>query len=361
MTGVLREHDPRPDRAESIGFSASNLPISHHIVVLGHLPRLHLRDLDQVTLISSVPMWAEQGVSVRTSSGRIVALADLRRYPLGEPVREVLLEDLLTTREQEACLNLPALGASVARHIPATTPVLQRVHVPDAATVLPLVDEAAHGNVSAGLLRELCKHAADRQRRLSRLFTRRWHASAAARRPVQVELAFELEAVTDRLGRALARGRIPSADSLVQAAERQDPLWRQLVQRLRPTRASDLSTLASVAARLRAARSTVRGPRLAVAIDTFAQYPMGRRAQEVRTLLRGRCHRVDYPMIGLYMRSGAWPLGVAHRAQLECAHELRWRTADEADRPVALTAEAGLPPLAVPGTPVSSQLPGAQR
>ncbi|MFI7643565.1 hypothetical protein [Nonomuraea sp. NPDC049400] len=351
----MGQQDLLSDRAD-IGSGGWHLPDSPHVVVSGHLPRAHLRELKQVILISSVPLWGERGACVRTRSGRIVALAD----PVAEPVRGVLLEDRLTRWEQEACLLLPSLAASMAWHIPATVPVLQRVHAPDTAILLPLVDEAAYGNVPAGLLRELSEHAADRQQRLIRLVTRRWQASAGGCRPVEVELSAELEAVADRLARALARGRIPSPDSLVQAAERQGPLWRQLVRRLRPTRASDLSALSMMAAQLRAARSTAREPRLAVTIDSIAQYAIGQRTQEARTLLRGRCHSVDYSMIGLYVRSRPW-LGAAHRAQPDAAHEPRWRAADEADHQDGLPAEARRLSPAEPSPRVSSQPPGALR
>ncbi len=127
-------------------------------------------------------------------------------------------------------------------------------------------------------------------------------AAMAGRRPVRLDVWPELTAVALHLRAALARGRVPTLEELVDLACQQDQLWKELIALEPPSSPLEFGYLTYVASALRAGMPG-NGPRLVVFVDDPYEWRILERTRRLGRQLHGGAGLAP---LGLYPLSRMW-------------------------------------------------------
>ncbi|WP_346101306.1 hypothetical protein [Nonomuraea maheshkhaliensis] len=301
---ALMEHDLRPGHSGRTPYIGVHLDgVTHHVWARGAPPRHDARDRRRVEVVSGVCLYSMPAVWLVTATDRRISLLETRGRNLTEPIIAIEADPRPTLPELEGALRLSTFAASVIARVPSDEPAVFRPDTPYLAYPLYGWQAALDGFWPARLLARWTDWALGRHHQMVRRQARAFRATLAGRRPVRVRIQPELVNVALHLRAALARGRVPSLEELVNLACRHDWIWRGLIDVAPPTTPLDLAKLTYIAAAYRAGQP-IHGQRsVVVFVDDPQEWPiLERLRQRAAEMTMGD----PVSAIGLYPLSRFW-------------------------------------------------------
>ncbi|MEV4079830.1 hypothetical protein AB0J43_06020 [Nonomuraea fuscirosea] len=301
---ALMEQDLRPGHSGLTPYLGVHLDgVTHHVWARGAPPSDDAHDRRRVEVVSGVCLYSMPSVWLVTTTGRRISILETRGKDLTEPIIAIEADPRPTLPELEGALRLSTFAASVIARVPGDEPAVFRPDTPYLAYPLYGLQAALDGFWPARLLARWTDWALGRHHQTVRRQARAFRATLGGRRSVRIRVQPELVNVTLHLRAALARGRVPSLEELVDLASRHDWIWRGLIDVAPPKTPLDLAYLTYIAAAYRAGQPIDGQRSVVVFVDDPQEWPILER-------LRQRAAQITagdpISAIGLYPLSRFW-------------------------------------------------------